>query len=475
MLTAAFLLFVPMASAGGQEFDSRPWLEDLEQVRAAVAAKYANLDWSVFERETDLPALFADTAKRVTAATSEAEARAAFERMARRMGDGHVGFHWPGAKSNNAPAAPVADCVALGYDARQAGAPLASLASGYVPLADAPAFEFPAGMISVGGHKVGVVRIGLFSPNAFPELCTASLPALNIASGSVCDESCSDRIETWTSARLTDHFAAQLRALKAAGADVLLVDVTSNGGGSEWAEAAVRMVTAVKLKSARMGFVRGAHWVRSFAKHERELRDAANAAAPEDRELLNGLAEEMDRYRREAESQCDSAPIWRREKPACEWVLKGFYAAGLVAAPDMPRLQDKKWASLVFEPVKFNYEEGVWQGPLIVLVDGNTWSAAEEFAAELQDNRAAVIVGAPTGGAGCGHTDGGTPTTLNNSGGVFDLPDCVRFRADGSNEVMGIQPDVLVGLRADDGPHRRALRLAGKLDEAVARAIAGVK
>jgi hypothetical protein len=36
---------------------------------------------------------------------------------------------------------------------------------------------------------------------------------------------------------------------------------------------------------------------------------------------------------------------------------------------------------------------------------------------------------------------------------------------------MGIQPDVLVGLRTTDGPHRQGIRVLEKLPEAVARAI----
>jgi len=40
-----------------------------------------------------------------------------------------------------------------------------------------------------------------------------------------------------------------------------------------------------------------------------------------------------------------------------------------------------------------------------------TGSASEEFAATLQDNSRRLIVGESTVGAGCGHTDGGTPTS----------------------------------------------------------------
>ena len=127
-------------------------------------------------------------------------------------------------------------------------------------------------------------------------------------------------------------------------------------------------------------------------------------------------------------------------------------------------------ACYVFNPAQFPYHDGVWAGPVIVLVDQETWSAAEEFAAVLQDNKAAVIIGARTGGAGCGHTNGGTPTTLRNRGAILKLPDCVRFRADGSNEVRGIIPDETVAIRADDGAQFRANLIAEKLPQAIARA-----
>ena len=153
------------------------------------------------------------------------------------------------------------------------------------------------------------------------------------------------------------------------------------------------------------------------------------------------------------------------------WLGVGFYASGLIDSADPQSLKNKPWAKDFFTPMQYPYEEGVWRGPLILLVNGNTGSAAEEFAAVLQDNRAAVIMGAPTAGAGCGHTNGGTPTTLKKSRGVLELPDCARIRADGSNEVMGIQPNVLVGLRTTDGPHRQGIRVAEKLPEAIARSI----
>ena len=102
-----------------------------------------------------------------------------------------------------------------------------------------------------------------------------------------------------------------------------------------------------------------------------------------------------------------------------------------------------------------------------MLVDDQTWSAAEQFAAVLQDNGAAVIVGNRTGGAGCGYTNGGTPTILKNSGATLELPDCARFRSDGSNEVAGVIPDVLTGMRAIDGQAFKANLITEHLAQVV--------
>ena len=464
MLCSAF------AAGAPAPWDSSPWLEDLEQARAALAAKYANLEWVALERETDLTALFADTKTRITNASNAIEARSAFDRLAKKLGDVHVRFRWPAP--HDPSKSPNGGCTALGYDARMQGAPVAALIPGYAPLAAARGNLFQAGTIQRDDHRIGVIKIGIFTPQGLPELCSQALTALKIPIDAPCDDACADRTLAWGADRMTGDLMAELRAIKTAGADVLLVDVADNGGGTEWAEAAARMVTAVRLKSERVGFVRGEHWVDEFARQEADLRAAAQTAQGHDRKLLLELADETAARLREARTPCDSAPLWHGEAPTCRWLGDGFYATGVLDSADPQLLDNKPWAGMLFNPANYPYREAVWRGPLIVLVNGGTGSAAEQFTAVLQDNRAAIVMGAPTAGAGCGHTDGGTPTTLKNSGGVLELPDCARFRTDGSNEVMGIQPDVLVGLREEDGPHRRGLRVAEKLSEAVERALA---
>ncbi len=164
---------------------------------------------------------------------------------------------------------------------------------------------------------------------------------------------------------------------------------------------------------------------------------------------------------------CDATPLWQGKHPDCAWLGDGFYATGPLASADPAALRGKNWAARAFTPMEYQYTEGLWRGPLILLVDSGSGSASEEFAALLQDNRAAVIMGAPTYGVGCGHTAGGTPTTLSHSHAVLVVPDCVRLRGDGSNEVRGIVPDILVGFRRPDGPHLRAETFLAKLPEAL--------
>jgi C-terminal processing protease CtpA/Prc len=128
-------------------------------------------------------------------------------------------------------------------------------------------------------------------------------------------------------------------------------------------------------------------------------------------------------------------------------------------------MPDKPSSRFLFYPSRYAYREGVYSGQLIVLVDQGTWSSAEYFAAMLGDNNAATIIGEPTGGAGCGYTSGGIQTFLKNSRARVKIPDCVRLRADGTNEVAGITPEVLIPWRPNDSRYQRVKRVFDALSE----------
>ena len=457
----------------GAAFDPTGWIADLEQVREEMASHYANLEWLAIEREVRPESLFATARQRLQDARSEAEARSAFERLERSVGDGHFRIVWPrpaAAASDPSPsdAAATSPCEALGFgepapDVRAT----ASRLPGYRPIEGAGGF--PAGLVEVDGRTVGVIRISEVSPQIHPAACAAALAVLRPA-GEPCDEACSDRLWTMATDRATADFSDSLRALRAAGASTLLVDLAGNGGGSEWIEALARTVTPVRLRSAPIGFVRHPHWVEALAERELSLREAAVGQPPEDRARLERHAATYAAARAQAEQPCDPAPLFEGRAPDCAWLGRGdIYMTGPEAALD-PAIIGKPWAAEVFEPLAFVFEPGVWSGPLMVLVDSGTASAAEELAALLQDNGAAVIVGAPTLGAGCGFTRGGMDVVLRHSGATLRMPDCARYRADESNEVSGIDPDVLIGFRSNDGPRRRGQRLAAGLPAAIEQA-----
>lgn len=466
----AVVLGIAAGSAAATEanpFNPKPWLQDLAQMREIFSDKYVNFEWAVFEREADLPGLFADTQQRVEAAGNDADARAAFDRLLRRIGDGHIELQWP--KTGAAKLAATPD-VCASFDPANGGAPVAALAQGYAPLDTPQSAVFPAGVITLGLRRIGVIKIALFDPSATPALCREALAALSIAADKPCDDACSARIDAWTQVRMNEEFIAQIEAMKAAGIDALLVDLAGNGGGSGWATTAARMLTPIRLKSSGIRVMRGAHWVKKLGDLENNLRTAAASAAPEDRALLLKFAGEVAQNKRDAATRCDAAPFWKGQRPTCAFLADG---PALMQSADPATLRDKAWAPLVFAPMEYPYSEGLWRGPLIVLVDAGTASASEGFAGELQDNHAALIIGEHSYGAGCGHTDGGTPTTLKNTGAVLQVPDCVGLRADGSNAIRGVVPDLLVGFHRMDGPRLKAMALLARLPEALEQA--GVK
>jgi Peptidase family S41 len=461
----------PAAAPAPTAFDPGPWLLDLEEIRSAIATKYANLEWQVVDRGVDLEQLFARARQRLEQARSDTEARNVIDRLTRAFGDGHVGVRWPQEAGGTAPAARGAGlCARLGYNSDMGSVALGPALPGYAPLTGTSASAFPAGLVTSGGRKVAVLRIGLFEPRSSPETCSAALAALAIAPTAECDAACADRIDDEAYRILTRDLESRLRELQHLGAAALLIDLTGNGGGSQWAEAAARIVSPIELKSERAAFVRGAHWRQHWLSLATELHAAAAQAGAQDRAQLEHWAQAAERALREAETPCSSEPLWAGKPMSCAWLADGYYATGLIAAGDAAALHDKPWGARIFSPSQYEFTPRVWRGPLLVAIDGGTGSAAGEFAAVLQDNKAAVIIGAPGAPGGCGHTDGGTPTPLTHSGGVLLLPDCARLRADGSNEAAGVDPDVLVAIRVNDGVRHKALRLAAALPGALAAA-----
>ena len=73
-----------------------------------------------------------------------------------------------------------------------------------------------------------------------------------------------------------------------------MVDLSRNGGGSEWAEAAARIVSPVPLRSAPVMVMPGEQWVTSWRKLAAYLRkeeDPGNLTEERLREVYSEMAD----------------------------------------------------------------------------------------------------------------------------------------------------------------------------------------
>jgi hypothetical protein len=469
------LALAAFAPAAPSFLGTAAWKQDFEQLKREMASHYANLQWAVERRGLNLPKLSAETSARLDAAKTDSEARAAIGSFLSVFGDGHLEVRWPQVEPAIASPAPPASMFAACADyrpGRRAPGLDWSAFPAFEPVDSAASAYFPAAVVAVSGHgRLGVLRIDLFDEHRFPELCEAAARGLGLSPKAACDEACAGPVERETANLLTRRLEQQIEALKRRHIHALLVDITNNGGGSNWVAVAARSVTAKHLLEPRQGFIRHDHWVRQLSSRLRDLEADLPRVDARDRPLLEQARMQYRIALAEARKPCPREAMWIGQKPGCSLVSTAgpLYAAGVLryAAPgSLPR---NLTCCYLFGPQRYRYREGVWAGPLLVLVDGGTASAAEYFAALLQDNRAAAIVGMPTYGAGCGYTDGGIETRLVHSGGQVRMPDCVRFRADGTNEVQGVTPDLAVPWLENDSPAERSRRLQKVLPQALTK------
>lgn len=344
-------------------YDAKAWRADYEHLKRELAQRYANLDWVVSHRRLDLRKLDAQTSAAIDGAYVRTRAVLALERFVAAFDDPHLRLV-PGERSE--PAAPrptdeparepvIPSCEADGYSSVNTAfkAPFhriqgwRALRGGYFPTGHA--------------RDLGVLRIASFREQDYLAACRAVFRAGLTARA----------LQLAVRAKLQDELGVALGELTSRGVRRLLVDVSGNGGGSEWVDDVVTLFTDRKL-----------------------TRAAARLAAPD----------------------CDRSAIWRGER-VCPVLGRAGEPRQLVGT-------------------------GAWTGPLVVLVDHRTASAAEDLVVWLRENGVAKIAGQRTAGAGCGYVDGGGRITLQ--AGPYDVmaPNCARFLSDGTNEIEGIKPDL---------------------------------
>jgi len=464
---AALFLGNPARAA---DFSPAPWLEDLAQLRDAMSAGYANLEWQA-NRGLDLPAVYSLAQGRLRRAQDEFQARRALDRFLESFGDGHIEIHWP-APQGRAVGGQASEplCARLGYSPVNDDGAIATRLPGFRPVGaqDAP---LRAGIVDVTGRRIGVLRLPLFSPTGFPSLCERLARQQSLRPDSPCDARCEDRFSHRADAAFAGEMQAAVTAVKAAGAQVLLVDVADNGGGDDSAVALARLLTAKPMPAPRVGFLRTREWTAEFAREQAEIQVGLTQTHGPEHDTLARYDAALAAAEADSTKPCDRSPLWEGRTISCSAIVLGLLFTGGLS-PEPADRRDGPWAETISGQSRFPSSAALWLGPVIVLVDGGSASSSELFAALMQDRHAALILGAPTFGAGCGHMTGAEPIVLRHSGARVSFPDCVRLRADGSNEVAGVQPDLLIGFKKSDAPAERMNRLLHALPHAVARAVA---
>lgn len=228
-------------------YDPKAWQADYSRLKKDMAQGYANLDWIVEQRKLDLPKLDRETSAAIDGAHSRVRAFFAIRRFIKAFQDPHFRLK-PGDRPIDEHAQFVtasslaaekqgdgefvdspagADCAAAGYEE------------------DDHAFRFPfdhlKGFRAIGGGNfpqaligdVGVLRIAQFGEDRYLGECTEAFKpgigdyALRLA----------------VRARLQQQLIEAIQALKAAGATRLMVDLSGNGGGTEWVSEAIQLMT----------------------------------------------------------------------------------------------------------------------------------------------------------------------------------------------------------------------------------------
>lgn len=451
------------ASVSDTIYSSGRWIADLHQIETLLAEQEPNIEWSIAERGLDLPQLARDAESELRAAASDADARDILRDFLSKFGDGHISIVWPDEKPDDGMAWGTASiCKGLGYEQeeRPPGLPFDRLGAHVVTTPDSE--TFPISVIDLPGGKLGVLRIPSFYEWGYFDYCPEAVAEIGLPEDGECNSECGGAIGQKAAELLTKAVGRQIAKLKQEGVSALAVDITQNGGGSLWLDPVARMLTAVKLKAPRLAFTRTQGWRDTIAANIAAVEaDLANPVVGLSyRQVLTKARDTLQRALAEASKSCDRSGIWTGETPACSLTVPDLlYATGILDYAPPGEYSLLGAASSLFYSSLYPYEEGLWSGPLYVLLDEGSASAAEHFATLLRDNQAATLIGEPSYGAGCGWMgQGDQPATLNETRAELHVPDCVWTNAKGENEVAGIEPDILVPWRYYDNPFQKARR-----------------
>ncbi|MGE8216986.1 MAG: S41 family peptidase, partial [Stenotrophomonas maltophilia] len=260
------------------------------------------------------------------------------------------------------------------------------------------------------------------------------------------------------------------------GVDAVLVDVGTNPGGDDSGDTLARLFSGAPVQSAPLWVSQSAAG-RDYLQEQYERIDDALRHHHPDATARTLLVQQRDRFaaslRATQAPPCDMTWVWQapRDWPTlpCRQLVAAGSSGGPLPTPGVDALSDFLIAHRLDWAQDLRRHWAAWQGPVYVLTDAKTASSAEMFAARLQDNRIARVVGSTTGGYGCGFMSPPPPRALPHSQLRMRIPNCVRLRADGSDEVAGISPDLPIDMPANASARARAQQVLEAVGADLAR------
>jgi len=479
-LAAACLLGLSPQAApardGGTGFRRADWLEDFRQLKGRLEREYVNLAWMGSPQSgIDVPRLERRTREALAQAITNGEAEKALLDFVAGFHDGHLSplprlaapAHALGPEPDDAALVagnPRTGCAALGYAATSPVVftlPFESL-PGFAMLGDGLADPFRSGLIpGPDGRRIGIVRIQQFEPSAFPSLCARAWAELEAAGRPLTRRAIEDATsDIWFAA--VGETLAQFREQKAV---AVLVDVGRNSGGGDSGDWMPRMFTDRTVRSAPMHMVDAPVSARYFDEQIRSMNWglAAEPAVEGARALEQARRFFESAKARIGKQRCELSWVWTEQRPWNKQGCNNLLAAGSSGGffDNLPKgaYGDRELASRLSWSAAIEPNFGAWTGPVYVLTDNRSFSAAEMFVATMKDNGIARTLGARTGGDGCGFMADGDPLVLTHSQLRFRIPNCMRLRADGTDEVAGIAPDFPIVPMKGESARARAARV----------------
>lgn len=451
--------------------DSRKWLDDFEHLKSELATGYANLEWIAKHNNIDLAAHAAETEEKLRGTGSERKARKIIEEFLKAFGDPHLrakksdppeynassGGTWTGPPASSS----AKDALeAFGYSKGKYnfGIDFESL-DGFdvTTLEDNP---FPTGVLTLDdGRKLGVIRIKYFGDdryyNSAEIVWNEFQPTIEEEN---CNGDCWWKYTLQARERLMRHLQTSVEQIQEAGAGAIVVDITGNGGGSEWCEDVARLFSAKRLRPRDGSFIKHPHSAQRITGDIESIdADLARDDLPtEMRTMLEVSRAQHEKLLAAVQTPCDATSLWdaRTSGLECQRLMVDPHGQYQKDGFDPEIVASLHAEHILFDNIRHPDYVGVYDGPLFVAIDGGTASASEQFATLLDYNKVATLVGETTYGAGCGYTSGGIKVYLENTKLRVWMSDCVRMRADGENELAGVEPHIKGWDEGDKGKTR---------------------